>query len=283
MVCDIHTAQRMLQDVRRTNFFSVGRVRLATVEPYRIRRRIGPFFLLAVVFTLISWYFKGQLVEPGGVDPTLLQEPLQTTTSREEFAFEYKDKQCRVQPVADFELWGLVVSHNNIHSVADIYHDSTSVDTKDLCVIWGENLERDDYRRVEYKSGPWTCYISYPDGVHFAHDAIGNNHLIAASSLVRDRIGDVRIGDQIRLSGLLVNYQMSDWESFWRRTSTRRDDYDCEVVFVEKLDVVRRGTPGWYAAYRAGWIAILALPVFYLFLMWIEAGRSDTTTLGRLE
>ena len=66
-------------------------------------------------------------------------------------------------------------------------------------------------------------------------------------------------------------------------TDSERDDYDCEVVFVERLDVVRGGTPGWYAAYRAGWIVILALPVLYLVLMWIEAGRSDTTTLGRLE
>lgn len=262
---------------------SVSRVRLVTVEPYRIRRHLGPLFLLGVGLTLISWYFKGQLIEPSGIDPALLQEPVQTTTSRGEFAFEYKSKQCHVQPVADFELWGLVVSHNNIHSVADIYHDSTSVDTKDLCVIWGDNLRRDDYRRVDYKSGPWTCYISYPDGVQFAHDSIGNNHLITDSPLVRTRLEDVRIGDQIRLSGLLVNYQMSDWEGFWRRTSTRRDDNDCEVVFVEKLEVIRHGTPGWYAAYQLGWIATLTLPAFYLFLMWIEAGRSDTTTLGRLE
>lgn len=253
------------------------------MEPYRIRRRIGPLLLLAIGLTLTSWYFKGQLTAPRAIDPALLQEPLQTATSRDEFAFAYKGEQCRVQPVADFELWGLVVSHNNIHSVADIYHDSTSVDTKDLCVIWGENLERNDYRRVHYKSGPWTCYISYPEGVHFSHDAIGNHHLITDDARIRDRIAGVRIGDQIRLSGLLVNYQMSDWQGFWRRTSTRRDDSDCEVVFVEDLEVLQRGTPVWYAAYRLGWMAIVALPLLYVTLMWIEAGRGDTSTLGRLD
>jgi hypothetical protein len=184
--------------------------------------------------------------------------------------------------VATYELWGLVVSHNNIHSVADIYHDSTSVDTKDLCVIWGDNLDSDDYRRVDFKSGPWTCYFRYPQGVVFDHDSLGNNHLITDNPAIRRALDDVRIGDQIHLTGQLVNYQMDDWQGFWRRTSTRRDDNDCEVIFLEELEVLRRGTPGWYLLYRLGWTTLIALPLVYLFLMWIEAGREDTTTLGRL-
>ena len=75
---------------------------------------------------------------------------------------------------------------------------------------------------------------------------------------------------------------MDDWQGFWRRTSTRRDDNDCEVVYLEEVQVLRRGTPGWYALYRLGWITLLLLPVAYLVLMWIEAGGEDTTTLGRL-
>jgi hypothetical protein len=175
-----------------------------------------------------------------------------------------------------------VVSHNDIHSVADIYHDSTSVDTKDLCVIWGANLETTDYQRVEFTSGPWTCYFSYRAGVEFHHDNLGNNHLITNDPAIRRALGRVRVGDQIHLEGLLVNYQMDDWQDFWRRTSTRRDDNACEVLFLEEVDILRRGTPGWYAAYRIGWITLLALPVAYVALMWIEAGQKDTTTLGRI-
>ena len=99
---------------------------------------------------------KGRLVTSEDIEAPLLQEPAQGSTMRESFEFEYKDQQCRVQPVAAYELWGLVVSHNNIESIADLYHDSTSVDTKDLCVIWGGNLEGDDFRQVEFKSGSWT-------------------------------------------------------------------------------------------------------------------------------
>ena len=118
--------------------------------------------------TAISWYFKGSLAEPSDIDSALLQPPLQEPLEAEPFSFVYKGKECLVEPVATYELWGLVVSHNNIHSVADIYHDSTSVDTKDLCVVWGDNLDSDDYRRVDFKSGPWTCYFRYPQGVGMA-------------------------------------------------------------------------------------------------------------------
>lgn len=252
------------------------------VHPYTLRRAIGPLLIAATVLTAAAWHFKGRLAAPTEMDPLLRRQPLQAQTRRPPFSFRYKDKLCRVRPKAAYELWGLVVSHNNIHSVADIYHDSTSVDTKDLCVIWGTNLEHSDYRRVRYKSGPWTCYFSYGPEVRFAHDAIGNNHLITADETIRDRLEAVRIGDQIRLKGLLVDYQMEDWQSFWRQTSTRRDDSDCEVVFVEELEVLRRGTPGWYAAYRAGWTLIVTLPIVYVGLLWVEAGSPETSRIGRL-
>ena len=243
---------------------------------------IGPLFLVALVATAVAWYFKGDLSGPETIQPDLLQAPRQEIVDKEPFSFEYKGKACLVEPVAAYELWGLVVSHNNIHSVADIYHDSTSVDTKDLCVIWGVNLEAPDYRQVEFKSGPWTCYFRYPHGVTFHHDGLGNNHLITDSPVIRRTLNKVRVGDQVHLKGLLVNYQIDDWQGFWRRTSTRRDDNDCEVVYLEEMSVIRRGTPGWYALYRFSLTALLLLPLAYLALMWVEAGSSDTTTLGKL-
>ena len=252
------------------------------MQAHELRRFIGPLFLVAIALTGISWYFKGQLVDPSKIDPSLLQIPAQSTTHAEPFAFDYKGKECTVEPVASWEQWGLVVSHNNIESIADIYHDSTSVDTKDLCVIWGTNLKTADYQKVDFKSGPWTCYFRYAGGVQFHHNGLGNNHLITDDPTVRRALDGVRVGDQVWLAGLLVNYQMDDWQDFWRRTSTTREDDGCEVVFLQEIEVLRRGTPGWYRAYRLGWLAILLLPVLYLFLIWVEAGKADTTTLGRL-
>ena len=252
------------------------------MTPHRIRRLLAPLFLSALALTLIAWGRKGRDIDPVLIDPDLLRQPRQEPTSQVEFSFDYKGKACQVRPVAEYDLYGLVVSHNDIHSIADIYHDSTSVDTKDLCVIWGSNLESTDFHRVDFKSGPWTCYFSYPKGVRFAHQELGNNHLITDDASIRRTIDRVRIGDQIHLEGLLVDYQMSDWESFWRKTSTTRKDSDCEVVFVKKLEILRSGTPGWYLAYRLGWVTLLVVPLLYLSTIWMEAGDPQKSQLGRL-
>ena len=252
------------------------------MTPHRIRRLLAPLFLSALALTLIAWGRKGKDIDPATIDADLLRQPRQGPTSRAEFSFDYKGKACHVRPVASYDLFGLVVSHNNIHSIADIYHDSTSVDTKDLCVIWGSNLEDADFHQVDFKSGPWTCYFSYPNGIRFAHHELGNNHLITEDDSIRRTIDKVRIGDQIHLQGLLVDYQMNDWESFWRKTSTTRKDSDCEVVFVEELEILRSATPGWYLAYRLGWISLLVIPLAYLGTIWWEAGDPQKSQLGRL-
>lgn len=252
------------------------------MSPHRIRRLLIPIFFAALALTLVAWGRKGEAIEPSHIDPELLQEPRQAVTQRSEFSFRYKGKLCRVRPVATYDLHGLVVSHNNIRSIADIYHDSTSVDTKDLCVIWGSNLEGTDFQQVQFKSGPWTCYFSYPPDVRFVHRELGNNHLITDDEAIRKVIDRVRVGDQIHIQGLLVDYQMSDWESFWRRTSTNRKDSDCEVVFVEELEILRAGTPGWYLAYRLGWIVLLSIPLIFVATVWVEAGNPEKSRLGHL-
>ena len=167
--------------------------------------------------------------------------------------------------------------------MADLVHDSTSVDTKDLCTIWGPNLESNDFQRVSYKSGQFTCYFSYSSDIEFDPSALGNSHLITDSQAIRHRLATVRVGDQVRLKGLLVDYQMEDWDSFWRKTSTTRTDTDCEVVFVEEVEVLRRGTPGWYSAFALGKWILLLIPALYLLVFWIEARNPATSRVGELD
>jgi hypothetical protein len=231
--------------------------------------------LATLVLLAVSWRYKGRLVEPEHIESALLRPPVQESTSRAAFDFDYKGQSCRVRPVASYELAGLVVSHNDIESFADIYHDSSSVDTKDLCVVWGSNLRTGSYRPVDFSSGPFTCYFSIPGGTDFDLSEAGNNHLITDDAAVRETIARIRVGDQVRLRGLLVDYQMSDWREFWRETSTRRKDSDCEVVFVEQIEILRAGNPGWYLAHSASRAVLVCLPVIWLWLLWIDSGRSS--------
>lgn len=246
------------------------------------RRWIERAWIIVLLLLAIAWWRKGALPAPREIRPELLQNPVQAGTDRQPFAFDYRGHHYSVRPVATYDLYGLVVTHNDIHSIGDMYHDRTAVDTRDFCVLWGDNLGRGDYLRASYSSGSFTCYVKWPQGVHLDLTAIGNNHLITDDPAIRKAIGRVRLGDQIHLRGLLVNYQSDDWGTFWRRTSTRRDDRDCEVVFVQSIDILRRGTAGWYLLYGISRVLAIALPILWLALFVIDAGRGGAS-IGKLE
>jgi hypothetical protein len=108
-----------------------------------------------------------------------------------------------------------------------------------------------------------------------ANGLIGINS-ITSDQRIRDRIDDVRIGDQLHLKGLLVNYSSRRMPHAWRKSSTTRDDSGngaCEVVFVEAIDILQRGTPGWYTTYTLGWWSILLMLVLKGCLLMRDALR----------
>ncbi|MCL4837550.1 MAG: hypothetical protein KJ058_06275 [Thermoanaerobaculia bacterium] len=255
---------------------------IRTTPLERLRLWSGRGIVAAAALLAVSWWAKGRLPTPAEIRPESLPEPVQEETLREPFSFPYEGRACRVRPVASYEIAGLVVTHNDIHSFADIYHDASSVDTKDLCIVWGANLEQGDYLGVDFWSGPFTCYARWPAGSRFDLAGISNSHLIADDASVRRAIAGVRIGDQVRLRGLLVDYQMDDWEGFWRRTSTRRDDGDCEVLFVESVEVLARATPGWYRLFGLARGLLVGLPLLWVALFALQAHRGESVQLGRL-
>lgn len=242
---------------------------------------IGRGIVAALAVLAGAWWVTGRLPPAGDVDAALRQVPLQARTDRAPFDFLYKGKRCFVKPVASYELWGLVVSHNDIHSVSDIYHDATSVDTRDLCVVWGRNVTGDAYRRAKFWSGPFTCYVRTPAGVDLDLTGVGNNHLITDQPALRDLLGGVHVGDQVHLRGLLVDYRMEDWGDFWRRTSTVRNDSGCEVVYMEQLEVLRRNAVVAHVLVHAAVALLVLLPIVWVIVAWREVGKGSGS-LGQI-
>jgi len=224
------------------------------------KKMVNIILPLIFVITIIAWFEKDRLAKYHQMHAELNQDPIQEEMSAPQFSFDYRDETYHVQPLARYELWGLVVSHNNITGILDMYHDENSVDTKDLCLIWGNNLTSNDYKKVSYSSGAWTCYYQYPYGVDFYPDALSNNHLLTADDAVRERIGQVRIGDQVHIQGMLVKYQAESNPSFWRDSSMVRTDTGdgaCEVVYVESIDIIQTGAPLWHMTFFFGrWLTI---------------------------
>jgi hypothetical protein len=218
--------------------------------------------LVAALTLAISWYFKGTLPQGDAVSPKCVQAPLQTPTSRKINLHKINGYEYMVEPQAEYDISACVVS-TNAHWRAMFGLLGKATDTPDVGVVWGENLTSGDINKVDFWSGDFTLFYQYGPGVKFFTNAGGNVHVLAATPEVYDTATSLRRGDQIRLRGCLVNYYRTDWGAHWRKSSLTRDDTGptaCEVMFVEQIEIIERGTPVWYFLNSASfWLLLFSL------------------------
>jgi hypothetical protein len=227
-------------------------------------------FILAFLLSLLAWHKQGRLPGSAQIASELAADPTQVRTQEAPFDFEYRGTEYTVEPQAQYEIQGLIVSHNNIHAWWDIYHDENSVDIKDLCIAWGDNLQDELHTRVEFTNHSFTCYWRIPsaeDYRAFRPEQASNNHLLSDSESVRRAIREARVGDQIRMRGWLVNYYPSGQPNYKRASSLSRHDtagFACEVLFVNEFDFIARAPRVWFSVHENSRTA-----AWYLFCTWL--------------
>jgi hypothetical protein len=236
------------------------------------------------IATFVSNHTKVELPAPQRILQSVKEEPVQRLTGGPEFTLEHHGTEYTVQPVAEYEISGLVVTHNNIHAFDDIYHDGDSVDIKDICVIWGDNVSSSIFQRVAFYSEPWSCHFyasNSADFEEFRPDQVSNNHLLAEDERVQAIINSVSIGDQISLRGRLINYSPVENPSWIRKSSTTRLDTGngaCEVMLVEQARILRRANTLWQLISMVSGFA-LALALVLKAAAFITVGVIESDSL----
>ena len=78
----------------------------------------------------------------------------------------------------------------------------------------------------------------------------------------------IRIGDQIRVQGCLVDYVIAGRAGARVSSETRTDSGNgaCEVLYVESVDLLSRGGRRWRIAQNAALIVLLLSMVGWLLL-----------------
>ncbi|MEA1963317.1 MAG: hypothetical protein U9M94_03730 [Patescibacteria group bacterium] len=237
-------------------------------------------FLLVLILLICAFFLKRKYPHLSELLPELKNYPIQEATVRENFSFDYRNTKYNVIPLAEYELWGMVVTHNNINTWYNFYHDKDSVNIKDLCVVWGDNIETGAYMAMKFKSGEWTCYTKYKRPVNrelvfkYNHDNLSNNHLLTDNPEVRQKIRNAKIGDQIYLKGFLAAYgEYGTDEKYYRSSSMSRTDHgnhSCETVFVEDFEILKKANTVWYLIYSIGKYVLLLILALKFILLVIE-------------
>jgi len=226
--------------------------------PFRlVRQALRLAFLISLSLAIWAYWKKDQLPPAEFYPEASLTDPLQDETSAQPFEIEVNDIVYRIEPVADYQLHGVVVSYHDSDAFIDIYHHKDwkdFVNIRDLCVIWGNNVSSEIYREMDFNNTTWTCWAYWPNGEvasRFNMQQLSNNHLLAHDPQVHNAIMEAEPGDYISFSGVLARYSHSNGE-FQRGTSTTRTDTGngaCETVFVEDFHIVQKANSAWRQLY----------------------------------
>jgi hypothetical protein len=225
-------------------------------------RTLNTAVLVASALTLaVAFWNRNALPASIELHPSLAHEPRQRPTPKPPLTVPYAGVDYRVEPLFSYELYGLVVSYRQHDGESSMHRWSNDhLNVADVCVVWSDTAFAPTLAELDFWNGIFTCNVQTRDSYawsQFKMNQLSNNHLISADEFVRDRVAEVRIGDQIRIKGSLARYGAG--RGPLRGTSTTRDDTGdgaCETILVEEFEIVEPGFSLWRAAMWAA-LAIL--------------------------
>ena len=207
-------------------------------------------FYASLILLETSCWPRNDFPEDMSIPPALLEPPLQQIAETPPFTVTDNETDYLIEPRYEYDLHGLVVSyahHNGNYSLHRLWNDHINV--ADVCVVWSENANPADLNNISFWNGKFTCNFQTDDAgtwERFRENQISNNHLLTDDHRIRKTIKRLRIGDQIRMRGWLVNY--SNDAGFSRGTSTTRDDRGngaCETIYLESFEILQTLDSGW--------------------------------------
>ena len=228
--------------------------------------------LLGALALPAALWFEDGLPAPEAMLPQMHFEPVQEAVDEVPFAVSAGGVNYQVEPLYEYELWGLVVSRHDVDSWRDYLHKrwNDHLNVADLCVLWGTNIVDDNYNALDFSSGQFTCnFFTRSQAAFLAFDqtAISNNHLLTDDAALAAAIRGARIGDQIHLRGRLARYSHNEGSGFSRGTSTVRTDKGngaCETIWVKDFEVLQTANDGWRLL---KWLALALLFAGVMFWM----------------
>ena len=249
---------------------------------YRLERIFKWMTLCSLLIVLVSYFYKDRLPPPDYFDRFYLQDPVQTVTTETVFTTEANQQQYIIEPKFDYELNGVVVSYHDADAMRDIWHHDKwkdFINLRDLCVIWGDNVDNGVYLDMGFSNDSWTCWAYWPDSAtakRFNKTALSNNHLLVDKPLVTEALMSAEPGDQIRLKGMLVSYRNPS-NNFYRGTSTVRTDTGngaCETIYVNEFEIIKKANVRIRSLYEISkWLTLFGFVSFCILFAMASPAR----------
>jgi hypothetical protein len=225
---------------------------------------------VSAVVAAVAFWNRNDLPANVAFRPELANAPRQRAVAKQPLTLDYAGVRYAVVPQYEYELYGMVVSyrqHDGESRMHRLANDHLNV--ADLCVVWSDTALSPHLSKISFWNGIFTCNYHTSDRdawAAFRPNQLSNNHLISADDFIRERVADVRIGDQIRIRGWLASYGSG---AGTRGTSTTREDSGngaCETILVDRLEILQPAFSRWRAALYAS-LALFAIAAVVHFLL----------------
>lgn len=230
------------------------------------RKTIILLFWSSLFAAAIAYSMQGKLFGQIETLPLVDYEPVQEKITTELVNIPWKGKDYTANHLYEYDLYGLVVSLRH-HTGRKLKNDAINV--SDICVVWGDTANSEALSRASFWNGKFTCVVKFNNSDTAALDwnKLSNNHLISNDAYLRERIQEVKVGDQIHIKGWLAQYGIGD--KVLRGTSTTRTDKGngaCETIHVTDFYILKPYFDIWlwvkYIALALLIVSVLLLPRF---------------------
>lgn len=242
--------------------------------PRYIKKLVLFLLFVSILLFIFSYFRKNNLPPIEVILNSLSQEPEQVEITMDPFEVQRSKYTYTITPKYSYEIYGLVVADYDSENWIDISHENDPLNTKDVCVVWGDNVKSDIYQKMKYSHGEWTCYYEADNSADFnmfSPYQLSNNHLLPSNDNIHKEIKNSSVGDQIYFKGYLVNYQIesSEGQTTTRDTSTTREDTGCEVIYVTDFQILHKANKVFHQIHSISKYLILILTVLFLILFFI--------------
>ena len=213
-----------------------------------IPNSLAKLLIFATATCLVaSFVIDGRVPTQNQISEHSRREPLQEAPTKLAYKTVVQSVEYTIEPKANYDIAGVIVSMHHSNTWWDWIHASWNdhINVADLCMVWGNNVASDNYRKLDYSSGQFTCNVQTGDSSiwnAFDMTALSNNHVLTDDRHIAKQLLNLRVGDQIRIRGTLVDYSHTQGGGFKRTTSLVRTDQGngaCETLFVDSLDMIK--------------------------------------------
>lgn len=188
--------------------------------------------MLIAGILVFGWDIQDQGINGSGID--ISRDPVQFPYIGEAIIRDIGGIKYTITPVTSYEISAKVKS-------IKLYQDNNRLSQMDICAVWGELASESN---LSYSQRSRFCYVDAIGDIQIDKERFGflstyklsNNHIIPANDTISSDLNTIKVEDNIKLTGYLVNVD-GDEGYQWKTSLSRHDEgYGaCEIIYVTEV------------------------------------------------